>query len=158
MRRKDREITEIGEILKIADRAKILHLGLFDGEYPYVVPLHYGYEYTGGKLVFYMHSAKEGHKLDLIGDGAQVCAELDCDAELVSGGDVPCRYGSYFASVIVRGRAEPVTEEQEKCRALAILMKHQTGRDFSFTPEMAAAVAVIRVVSENFTAKSRPKA
>ena len=43
MRRKDREVSEISEILKIADSAEILHLGLFDGEYPYVVPLHYGY-------------------------------------------------------------------------------------------------------------------
>ena len=41
MRRKDREITESNDILKIVDEAKILHLGLFDGDYPYVVPLHY---------------------------------------------------------------------------------------------------------------------
>ena len=45
MRRKDREVTDTGEILKTVDKAKILHLGLFDGAYPYVVPLHYGYEW-----------------------------------------------------------------------------------------------------------------
>lgn len=57
MRRKDHEVTDINEILKIVDKAKILHLGLFDGEYPYIVPLHYGYEYKNGNLIFYMHCA-----------------------------------------------------------------------------------------------------
>ena len=65
MRRKDREITEINDILKIIEKAKILHLGLFDREYPYVVPLHYGFEFVNGALFFFMHSAREGYKLDL---------------------------------------------------------------------------------------------
>ena len=65
MRRKDREVTNIIEILQIIEKAKVLHLALFDADYPYIVPLHYGYEYTEGILIFYMHCAKEGHKLDL---------------------------------------------------------------------------------------------
>ena len=52
MRRKDREITESNDILKIVDEAKILHLGLFDGDYPYVVPLHYSYEYKNEHKYF----------------------------------------------------------------------------------------------------------
>ena len=66
MRRKDREVTNIIEILQIIEKAKVLHLALFDADYPYIVPLHYGYEYKEGILIFYMHCAKEGHKLDLI--------------------------------------------------------------------------------------------
>ena len=89
MRRKDREVTNIDEILQIIERAKILHLGLFDSEYPYVLPLHYGYEYTEGSLIFYLHSAKEGHKLDLIKNNPNVCIEMECDVNLVSGGEVP---------------------------------------------------------------------
>ena len=54
MRRRDREVTDIDEILRIVDKAKILHLGLFDTDYPYIVPLHYGYEYRDGNLIFYM--------------------------------------------------------------------------------------------------------
>lgn len=53
MRRRDREVTDIDEILRIVDKAKILHLGLFDTDYPYIVPLHYGYEYRDGNLIFY---------------------------------------------------------------------------------------------------------
>ena len=78
------------QILNIIDKCKILRLGLFDKDYPYVVPLLYGYEYADSRLVFYMHSAKEGHRLALIADNPLVCVELDGDAELISGGEVPC--------------------------------------------------------------------
>ena len=52
MRRIDREVTDLTEILKIIDAAKILHLGMMEQEYPYVVPMHFGYEYAGNQLVF----------------------------------------------------------------------------------------------------------
>ena len=62
MRRKDREITDPGEIRAIVERAKVLHLGLNGEERPYVVPLHYGVEWEEGLPVFYVHGAKEGRK------------------------------------------------------------------------------------------------
>ena len=155
MRRKDREITAIEEILQIVATANILHLGLSDGAYPYVVPLHYGWAYKEGQLIFYAHSAAEGHKLDLIREDPHVCAELECNVELISGGDAACKYGSTFASVIGRGTAEIVGDEAEKIRGLQLLMKHQTGRDFAFTAEMAAPVAVIRITLSDFSAKAR---
>ena len=158
MRRKDREITKIEDILSIVDRAKVLRLGLFDDNFPYIVPLHFGYEYAEGKLIFYMHSAKEGHKLDLIRRNQNVCIELDCDTELIPGGDIPCSYSSSFASLIGRGLAEIVDDEQEKVRGLYLLMKNQTGREFEITTQMASAVAVIKVVVCDFSAKSKPKA
>lgn len=158
MRRKDREVTNIIEILQIIEKAKVLHLALFDADYPYIVPLHYGYEYTEGILIFYMHCAKEGHKLDLIRSKPNVCIEVESDVELVSGGDVACKYGASFASVIGRGRAELTEDVQEKIRGLSLFMKNQTGREFNINEEMASTVEVIKVVISEFTAKSRSKA
>ena len=155
MRRKDREVTEISEILSIVDRAEILHLGLSDEGCPYIVPLHFGYEYSDGKLVFYVHSAKEGRKLELIRSHPEVCVELDCGAKLLSGGDVPCLYGAAFSSVIGRGRAQILGDAAEKAKALRLLMKNQTGRDFDITGEMTRSVEVIRITVPEFTAKAR---
>lgn len=155
MRRKDREVTELSEILKIVASAKVLRIGLFDGEYPYVVPMHYGYQYAKDTLVFYVHCAKEGHKLDLMKKNPHVCVELETEVEIVSGGDVPCRYGATFASVIGRGQAEILEDVQEKITGLEVLMKHQTGRDFEIKEEMAESVAVIKITLDNFTAKRR---
>ena len=111
MRRSDREVTEIDQVMEIMDQAKILHLGMFAEGYPYIVPLHYGYEYENGVLTFYLHSARKGRKLDLLRANPHVCVELEANVELVSGHDIPCRYGAAFSSVIGTGKAEIVFEE-----------------------------------------------
>ena len=46
MRRKDREVTDIGEIENIIEKAKIVHVGMVDGNAPYVVPMQYGYVFN----------------------------------------------------------------------------------------------------------------
>lgn len=154
MRRKDREITEIEEIRAILERARVLHLGLRDGDYPYVVPMHYGFTLADGKLTLYTHCAREGHKLDLLRRDARVFVEIDTDETLVPG-PTACVWGARYASVMGRGRAAIVGDEDEKCRALALLMKTQSGGDYSFTPAMAAAVTVLRIDVEAYTAKAR---
>ena len=62
MRRSDKEITERSEMDEILGRASICHLGLNDGGECYVVPVNYGYD--GGCL--YVHSAREGRKIDIL--------------------------------------------------------------------------------------------
>ena len=156
MRRKDREITNPGEIKKIIEETRILHLALFDGEYPYIVPLHYGAAEQNGLPVFYMHGALEGHKLDLIRANPHVCVELECRIQLIPAGDNPCGYGSAYASVIGRGIAEIVEDPAEKCEGLRLLMLHQTGRDFPISEAMASSVSVLRVRIRELSAKSRP--
>ena len=155
MRRKDREITDSNRIREILDAAKILHLGIHDDLYPYVVPLHYGYKFVDGRLVLYMHGAKEGHMLDLIRQNPHVCVQIDCGMELISGGDNACRYGASYASVIGRGEAELLEDPKSKAAALALLMRHQTGRDFDIQEKVTAAVSVIRVSLTEYSAKER---
>ena len=144
MRRKDRQITEIESIRAILDKAKVLHLAMIDGARPYVVPMNYGYALADGRLTLYLHSAKEGRKLDVL--------------QQVSGGDIPCKYGEAYASVMGEGTAVLLDDPVQKIEALQILMKTQTGREFAFTPAMAESVAVIRVNVDSFTAKARPMA
>ncbi len=156
MRRKDRQITDPAEIRAILARARVLHLGLFDGEYPYVVPMHYGFSLADGKLTLYTHGAKEGRKLDLIRRDGRVFVEIDTDEELLPG-PAACAWGACYASVMGRGRASIVEDGAEKCRALELLMKTQTGADFAFTPQTAAAVTVLRIELEEVTAKARKK-
>lgn len=154
MRRKDREITDIEEIRAILERARVLHLGLYDGEFPYVVPMHYGFTFEDGKLTLYTHCAKEGRKLELLRRDGRVFVEIDTDEALVPG-TTACSWGARYASVMARGRAAIVEDGEEKRRALALLMKTQSGGEYSFTPETAAAVTVLRIDAEDYTAKAR---
>ncbi len=154
MRRKDREITDAEEIRAILERARVMHLGLYDGEYPYVVPMHYGFTLEGGALTLYAHCAKEGRKLELIGREARVFVEIDADEALLPAGEA-CAWGARYASVMARGRAVIVEDEAEKLRALALLMRTQTGGEYAFTPRQAAAVTILRIDAEELSAKAR---
>ena len=59
--------------------------------------------------------------------------------------------------MIGRGRAEVIDNVQEKIKGLSLLMKNQTGQEFTINDQMASTVEVIKVIVDEFTAKSRPK-
>ena len=158
MRRTDREITDMQEIRDIVERAQVVHLGMVDGGCPYVVPLHYGCEWDEGRLTLWCHGAREGRKLDVLQANPQVFVEIDCDMELVDGGEVACRWGSYYASVMGNGEARIVEDADEKAHGLRNLMRTQTGRDFAVSPQMTAAVSVLRIDVAQLSAKARRKA
>lgn len=155
MTRREREVTDINEIVKILDKAKIAHIGLVDDGMPYVVPMNYGYTLENGKLTLYLHGATEGRKLDIIRKKPDVFCEIDCDIEAFSG-DIACRYGITYSSVMAEGTAHILDDVNEKREGLKILMKTQTGKDFDFTDKMVNVVSVIKIEVIAFTAKHRP--
>lgn len=63
MRRKDRELTELGEILQVVERCKVCRLAMADAAGLYLVPMNFGYAYVEGRLELYFHSAREGRKV-----------------------------------------------------------------------------------------------
>ncbi|MDD5955032.1 MAG: pyridoxamine 5'-phosphate oxidase family protein [Firmicutes bacterium] len=155
MTKRERQVTDEQQIRGILDRAKFLHLGLAVNNEPYVVPMSYGYTHENGRLVLYLHSAVRGKKLDMIRSNPNVFFELDCD-QLPFEGQKPCQYGLSYSSIMGRGRATIVADAQEKEKAMTLLMKTQTGKDFSFTEELVSIVAVIRIDVTEYTAKHRP--
>ena len=66
MRRQDRRVTDIEEIKGILNSTRIIHLGLMDGDYPYVVPLHFGFEFIDEVLYIYVHGHHEGKKFQVV--------------------------------------------------------------------------------------------
>ncbi len=153
MRRADREITDIGKIEAIIAKARYMHLGMLDGDYPYIVPLHYGYQMENGKLTFYAHCAKEGHKLDCLKENPNVFVQIDRGESLIEA-EVPCAYGAEYECVMCRGKAVLIEDGAEKAQALSNLMKTQTGEEHSVNEKMVQSVAVIKVEVESYTAKA----
>ena len=155
MTRREREITDINEIIKILDESKVLHLGLVDGDEPYVVPMNYGYTLENSKLTLWLHGAKRGRKLDVMRANPKVFFEMECGITPFEG-EIACKYGITYASVMGKGIAEIVEDIETKKSALSFLMKTQTGKDFEFEDKMADVVSVIRIDVSEFTAKHRP--
>ncbi len=153
--RREREVTDLNEIIGILDKCMIVHLGLVDGDEPYVVPLNYGYTMEDGKLTIYVHGARTGYKLDLMRANPKVFFEMDCDVVPFEGKSA-CQYGTSYASVMGRGLAHIVEDVEEKKKALSILMKTQTGKDFEFTDKLVSVVSVVRIDVLDYSAKRRP--
>ena len=155
MTKRERQITDPKQIEAILDASKVLHLGLAVDNEPYVVPLNYGYTMEDGKLVIYLHGAQRGKKLDMIRSNPRVFFEMDCD-RVPFDGVMPCQYGMVYSSIMGRGLAHIVEDVEEKKKAMTILMKTQTGKDFTFEDRLVSMVAVIRIDVAEYTAKHRP--
>ena len=132
---------------------KILHAGKYavwavagDDDYPYAVPVNYVYD--GSRI--YIHSAKQGHKID------SVLRNPKCSLCVVAKDDVvPEEFTSYFRSVIVFGRASFIEDADEIIRALELLCgKYSPGIDP--TQEIAKflkVVAIIRIDIDDISGK-----
>ena len=155
MTKREYEITDEAQIRRILDSAKVLRLGIAVDNVPYIYPMNYGYTMEDGKLSLYLHSAVKGDKLDLLRKNPNVCFELDCD-HVPFEGKIACQYGLSYRAVSGRGRAVIVEDTAEKMEAMSILMKTQTGKDFTFNERLVSIVAVIRLDVTGFSAKYRP--
>lgn len=157
MRRADRQITDRQEILSFLDQARVCRLAMQDEEGLYIVPMNFGYEWPeSGALTLYFHCASEGRRVRALRSCNQLAFEMDQEMAQVSGDAmVPCSYGCLYQSLTGRGSAAFLESPEEKGHALAVLMKHLTGRDFTFTPAMTSSVTVLQVTAAQFTVKAR---
>ncbi len=131
MRRKDREITDREWMESVLSSGATCYLSLFDGEWPYVVPLSYGYR--DGHL--YFHAAREGKKIDIIRENPRACFAVDVEIPAVSEGAEKTGSVPPYRSVIGYGEVEIIPNEQadRKSEALNVLAVHH-GRDERETP------------------------
>lgn len=155
MTRRERQVTDIAEIIKILDKAKVLHLGLVDGDEPYVVPMNYGYTMDEDKLTLWLHGATQGRKLDVMRANPKIFFSMECDLVPFEG-DVACKYGVGYSSLMGKGTAEIVEDVEVKKDALTYLMKTQTGKDFEFNEKLVSVVSIIKIDVTEYTAKHRP--
>jgi nitroimidazol reductase NimA-like FMN-containing flavoprotein (pyridoxamine 5'-phosphate oxidase superfamily) len=146
MRRKDREISDPEELESIICRADVCRLALCSDGVPYVVPLCFGYQ----EGVIYFHSATEGRKLEMLRKNSRVCFEMDIDHELIRFKD---RCSMRYRSVIGFGKASMVEDQEEKARALDLMMLHYHQEPFSYPEEALQRTAIIKVDIEELTGK-----
>lgn len=153
--RREKLITDIDKVLEILDKSKVVHIGMVDGDEPYVVPMNYGYTYENEKLTIWLHGATTGRKLDVMRKNPKVFFEMECDL-IPFEGEVACKYGLSYSSLMGRGIAEIIEDSEEKQKALSILMKTQVNKDFEFNEKLASVVGIVKIDVLDFTAKHRP--
>ena len=117
-----------------------------DDDYPYAVPINYVYD---GEHI-YLHSAKEGHKIDALRRNPKMSLCVVAQGDIV-----PEEFTTYFRSAIVFGRARIIEDDNEKVEALwKLSRKYCIGLDA--TEEIAKflkAVAIIEITIDSITGK-----
>ena len=131
MRRKDRKVTEPEKIREIIAACDVLRLGLADGEYPYIVPVNFGWD-----------GAMEGHKADLLRQNGVCSFQMDCGHRVVPlpGYGITTRYGCVMGKAAVT----QLTEE-EKAPAMQLLIDRYLPGAPDCHPQAMARTAMWRL-------------
>lgn len=156
MRRKDKEIIDINEKIKIINQNKVCRLGLSENNNPYIVPLNYGYSFENNVLLLYFHSAADGKKLDIIKKNNKACFEIDCDCALIDA-EKACNYGYAYKSIIGFGEIIILETTEEKIKGLDKMMRHQTEKEiqYNFDEQELKKVTVYKMIVNEFTGKQK---
>lgn len=155
MMHKNREITDPEKLREILQKSDVCHVAMIDGDYPYQVPMNYGFEYEDGKLTLYFHCMKLGKKLDVIAKNDHVCFAMDCDHEYIMY-DPRMHCTINYESIIGFGRIS-VVEDIEECRkGLTLLLRHHGSEEgFEMPDSVFRGVKILKIDVESFTGKKK---
>ena len=154
MRKSDREIKSKEEIIDIIKRCDVIRLAFNNGDYPYILPLNFGFEGKNDKVIFYLHGALEGTKVDIMKKDNRASFEMDTKHELQYYEEKGYCTMSY-ESIIGRGRIR-ILPEDEKMNALKKLMGHyHKSEDTYFNPAAISRTLVYSLEVEEMTAKRK---
>lgn len=149
MRRADKEITDKTLIDKILKEAEVIRIAMIDGEDPYLVAMNYAYV----DECIYMHSAKEGRKIDILRKNNKVAFQTDTGLEMVLKEEA-CSCGMKYLSVFGTGKASFVEDKVERIKALdAIMAKHTKKEGFEYPEKVLEKTLIIKVRIDSMTGK-----
>ena len=115
MQKADREVTDTNWMENLLRMGKFVTISMCMDNEPYVVTLSYGYE--DGRM--YIHTAKEGLKLDIIKGNPRVCGTVVEDMGYVHG---ECSHR--YRSVVFWGKIEIVEDIKERMHGMEVLLEH----------------------------------
>ena len=141
------------EMAKTILSSKICFLSMVDQNgMPYNLPFNFGFKDN----YIYLHSGLEGKKIEILKNNPNVCIAFSNSEELAFQSEhVACSYFMRYKSVLVFGKAEFIEDNNEKMKALSIVMKQYTGKeDFTYNAPSVKNVLCFRVSTENMTGKA----
>jgi len=157
MRRSDRKITAHNEILDVLRKCDVIRIGINTQDYPYIVPMCFGFEDTKPLMTVFLHCALEGRKLDLILKDRRIGFEADCSYKVIAGENA-CNYTMEYESIVGNGIISICDEYDWKRRGLQAIMRHyEPEREFEFTEQQLDAVCVLHIDVMEITGKRLKK-
>ncbi len=149
MRKSNQEITDRSVLEEILSLSKVCRIAVNDQDTPYLIPVNFGYH---GNCIF-IHSAKEGKKMDLLTRNTKVTFEVEHTADVIPH-EKACKWAALYRSVVGHATVEIITDFEQKKEGLAIIMSHYGAPDRSeFDEKEVSSVVILKLVIESMTGK-----
>ena len=153
MRRSDRAITDYDDILELVKRCDVCRVAMFDEQYPYIVPMNFGYKLEDdGAMIIYFHGAKQGKKHDLLSKNNHVGFEMDISKPYEKG-----TITMQYESLVGFGDMEVIDEESERIDAHLAILRHYNDDDVQVSAEMIRNTCMLKLNVKHITGKRNLK-
>ena len=152
MRHPERELRDRDTLTAVLRNAQVGRMATINQEgIPVIKPVNF--LYLNGKI--YVHSSRKGEKAEDIRRGSPVCFEVDEPIAYRAAGEMGCKAGYYYRSIIIKGEASFVEDHRKKIRILETMMeKYQPeGSDWKFEEEVLSKTALIEIQIKEMTGK-----
>lgn len=145
-------IKEQEEISQIIKSCNICFLGVADTDgTPYVLPMNFGFKDN----VIYLHSAPEGHVIDIVNRNKKVCVSFCNGTEIVAQHpQVACSYRMKSRSVVAWGNVEFIDDLKEKEDILHILMAQYSDMTFTYSKPAIQNVKIWKIAINKVSCKA----
>lgn len=150
MRKKNQEITDKQTIEEIIKKSDVCRIAMFDEDFPYIIPFNFGYKND----CLYIHTAKEGKKIELLIKNNKVGFEIEQKAEILKN-EIACKWSTKYRSIIGTGKVEIINDFEQKKLALEIIMNHyDKNKTHFFEDKQINAISILKVNIISLTAKN----
>jgi len=146
---KKKAIERREEIDAIIHGSAVCRIAMAVDNRPYVIPISFGYD---GKSV-YLHTGMKGKKIDHFLKNPSVCFEVERKAEIHEGGEKACRWSFIYETVISCGTIRELTDPADRAYALNEIMRHYSGRTWTFDEKDLARTRLWKIDLEALTGK-----
>lgn len=153
MRRAEREVTDLKEIERMLDEARVCRLAVFDGAFPYIIPMCFGYTLEGDHLELYFHCAAKGKKLDLIKENSNAAFEIDSMYEIIPG-DIACNYSAAYESITGKGSIDIISGIEKITGLNTIMLKYAGSSEHKYSEQMLNSVVILKLDVRSFCCKA----
>lgn len=149
MRRTDREIESREEIDGIIRGSLVCRIALAMDDMPYIVPVSFGYD----GVSIYIHTAKEGKKINHFRNSNNICFEFERNVKLFRDPENACKWSFSYESVIGFGKIHELESIKERESGLNKIMFQYSGKEWVFGEDKLHDIRVWKIEIASMTGK-----
>lgn len=149
---KNRLITSEHELLAVIEKADSCVMAMVGSDLlPYAIPMNFGYH----QQTVYLHTAKEGKKVNTLKQNPSVCLVFSVDHVLrYQNEEVACSWSMKYRSVLIYGKVEFIEDVNERIEAMNYIMQKYAGKDFKYSMPAIRDVLPFKVVIEKIEGRA----